>query len=169
MSSVFKLDYNNLRPAEKYLIDPIPDKIGTSKNRKTYYGVKAVQSELDTIEQFKNEYKEQIDSGKIDKRYNIPIGWEEGDYLRYACTNELDVGDMVKQVEKHSMWLEGLKNFRLNAKSIHYIDNGNVYIGARDKKGVPTCVLSFHDFTSVSDQDAKDLTKAITFVLVVIR
>ena len=167
MSSFLNIDYNNQRPSEKQLVEP--ENIGVGKERKTYYSVKASQIELDAIEKFKIEYKKQIEEGIIDKRYDIPEDWAEGNYLRYVCTNELNVENMVKQVAKHFEWLESLKSFNLSAKSVYYIKNGNVYIGARDKKGVPTMVLSIHDLSGYDEEDAKALVKAIEFTLLTIR
>jgi len=74
----------------------------------------------------------------------LPTWWGEGDYLRYASTNQLDAKKMIEQVDVHLFFLKQMREFVLSEGAAKLLENGNVYIGGRDKDGVPSLVFSMN-------------------------
>lgn len=61
---------------------------------------------------------------------------------------------MTKQVEVHLKWSKSLENLLLTPMSSGFLRDGNIYIGGRDKQGIPYMVFSV--------KGLKKLTKEIS-------
>jgi len=62
------------------------------------------------------------DKNKPEEKLELPKWWKQGDFLRYASTNQIvnkkdnavdkkAVDKMVKQVELHVSWLKSIENY----------------------------------------------------------
>lgn len=164
-----EIDYSNLRPTPDVLKEPSESDIFENGNRKIYYNVPPNEKELNTIESFKKSWKETMDKRDVKDRFDIPSFWGQGDLLRYACTNEHNVQEMVKQVETHCKWLKSMENFRLMPQTAELLNIGAVYIGGRDKKGIPSLIMCVDKVKKMDEKTVNAMKQALCFCLLVIR
>ena len=170
MHPYLDIDYSFLRPPGKLLKEPGQDEIfGSNGDRKIYYEIKALDKEISAIEEFKIKWDETMQKRPEEERLEIPNWWVQGDFLRYVCTNELNVNSMIKQVEIHLKWLKSLKNFNLSPMAAEFLVNGNVYIAGRDKRGIPCMVFTTRGLKKIDKTVAIELTKSLTFCLLIIK
>jgi len=122
-----------------------------------YYDVDKTKDEIEFIDNFKNTWEQEQQKLPKEEVRDIPSFWTDGDYVRYANTNNFNANEMIKQVKLNTKWLEDLKNFDLSEEAANYLKNGNVYIGGRDNFGSPCLVFDTKGIKKLDKRLAKDL------------
>ena len=165
----FEIDYSNLRPPTYFIVEPTQEEIVKDGERRVYYDTNITKDEEETIENFKLAWKEENKELPKEEVLDIPSFWVEGDYVRYASTNNLMEDKMVNQVKIHVAWLKSIETFDLSERAGDFLKNGNVFIGGRDNFGIPCMVFDTKGIKKIDKTLAADLTACFTFCLFIIR
>ena len=170
MHPYLDIDYSYLRAPNSFINKPTKEDLyNQTGDRKIFYEIEPTAKEIDTIEKFKNKWNEVMSNRPTEESIALPSYWVLGDYIRYANTNEFDVDRMVAQIELNQNWIRSLKDFNLSEMAADFLNNGSVYIAGRDKKGIPVMIFSTKGIKKLSKEVAIELTKAMTFCLLIIK
>lgn len=159
------MNYEYMRPAKKYIRQKTEQEIyahdskGNRVFRQIYYGIQIPDEESAKVMQMNQLVYHDVQS----KGIKLPEYYSFHDQYRFADAASFKFTSAVRDVNDICPWIEDIPNFVLTPEAAKLLDQGNLYLGGRDKFGNQNIILNMNSKMQLNEEGAMTMMNAMTF------